>query len=248
VQPRRERKVKPCHLTRRCSLYVAPTWRTCTARRGAGWHVSANGRSDAAHPHPIVRQRRAWASLAGLGTIVPKIPATAEAAPTRRSILPGLVPMVTKFSATVEAARVQRNLSPIGGKALANERQARLRVYNCSYMYPKSLLKGAHMAKSDLDKTVATLGVLNRAELQELLVLVNDMIDTGYFDPAGAADRANGVKAGEAKGYVETKLIRDAKHGKVYGPYLYLRVWRDGVLTSKYLGKANGSGEAAVAD
>ena len=37
----------------------------------------------------------------------------------------------------------------------------------------------------------------------------------------------------------EKKMIRDAKTGKIYGPYLYER-WRDGkICRSKYLGKVD---------
>lgn len=42
------------------------------------------------------------------------------------------------------------------------------------------------------------------------------------------------LKAGRWR---EEKMIRDAKTGKLYGPYLYER-WRDhGICRSKYIGK-----------
>jgi hypothetical protein len=95
------------------------------------------------------------------------------------------------------------------------------------------------MGASNLEKTVATLGVLSVHELRQLQIIVTDLLATGYFDPDGAADRAAGGEPSATKGYIERKLIPDKKRGKTYGPYLYLRVWRDGVLTSKYLGKAD---------
>lgn len=95
------------------------------------------------------------------------------------------------------------------------------------------------MSKNNLDKTIETLGVLSRAELTALQTVIADLLEVGYLDPAGAKKRANGTAA---KGSIERRMVtKTLSDGTVkqYGPYLYLKTWRDGHLTSKYLGKAD---------
>ena len=87
-----------------------------------------------------------------------------------------------------------------------------------------------------LEKTLATLGALNRDELlivqraiEHLLIIVESIGENQPDEPDQVAEQPR-----RAVGYVEEKLIRG------YGPYLYLRRWEGKTLTSTYIGKARG--------
>lgn len=90
------------------------------------------------------------------------------------------------------------------------------------------------MTSKHLEKTLGTLGALNRDELIivqqaiEHLLLIADLEaqnDSSHPDVAAEQPR-------QSVGYVEKKLIRG------FGPYLYLRRWQGKTLTSTYIGKA----------
>jgi hypothetical protein len=104
------------------------------------------------------------------------------------------------------------------------------------------------MSKGNLDRTIETLGVLTHGELIELQTVIADLLEVGYLDPAGAKKRARGTAA---KGSIERRIVsKTLSDGTVkqYGPYKYLKVWRDGKLTSKYLGKAGSADLPAAQD
>ena|SRR5258708_2172468 len=92
-------------------------------------------------------------------------------------------------------------------------------------------------AKSKLDKVYALLGGLTRTELLDLRTTVNALLaaqDAEHKPEQVTEPTTQGVMSSAQKGYLERKKING------YGPYLYLRVWENGHLTSKYLGKASG--------
>lgn len=82
------------------------------------------------------------------------------------------------------------------------------------------------------------------AELVELALMIQALMEARR-PVIEAESRVDGSPLGKhgGRGHIELKLIPDAKTGKVYGPYRYLRYW--GVtqagqmgLKSLYLGKA----------
>lgn len=87
------------------------------------------------------------------------------------------------------------------------------------------------MATSNLEKAFLTLGKLTADELQQLRGVIDALLDTGQ----GLEEQPP-----RAKGYREvkriTKTLADGTQKDYF--YLYLRVWKDGKLTSRYLGKA----------
>lgn len=88
------------------------------------------------------------------------------------------------------------------------------------------------MARSNLEKTLSTLGVLTRPELLKLREIIDDLLEIEDESDQAADSGANGKVKSVARGHIELKLIRG------YGPYKYLRRWEGKKLTSTYLGKA----------
>ena len=87
-------------------------------------------------------------------------------------------------------------------------------------------------------------------ELADLAAMIQGLLEARQpADPEAdpeAERRADGSPLGKhgGRGHIELKMIPDAKTGKTYGPYRYLRYWgvtqtgRMG-LKSLYLGKAD---------
>ncbi|MHB8614417.1 MAG: hypothetical protein ACYDAL_18665 [Candidatus Dormibacteraceae bacterium] len=71
------------------------------------------------------------------------------------------------------------------------------------------------------DKIVDLLSTMSSADLKRLQLLVNDLVEHGYFP---------------AEGSLEFRFI--TRSGKTYGPYKYRRRWHKGKLTDHYEGKA----------
>lgn len=90
------------------------------------------------------------------------------------------------------------------------------------------------MAKTThLQKTLVTLGALNRDELIHVRDVINDLLAIYDEQPEAAPDDDSSVEIKpRAFGHIEAKMIRG------YGPYLYLRRWQGKTLTSTYIGKA----------
>ena len=91
--------------------------------------------------------------------------------------------------------------------------------------------------KTNLQKTVATLGVLTVPELRKLREIINDLLEVTESQAGSDDQEASPARSGAAghiaAGHIELKTIRG------YGPYKYLRVWKGKSLTSTYLGKAS---------
>jgi hypothetical protein len=82
------------------------------------------------------------------------------------------------------------------------------------------------------------------AELVELAAMIQGLLEARQPVAAEPERRADGSPLGKhgGHGHIELKMIPDAKTGKTYGPYRYLRYWgvtRTGRmgLKSLYLGK-----------
>ena len=107
--------------------------------------------------------------------------------------------------------------------------------------------------KSAFKKITNNLGQLSRTELEELKVIVealleatesNDLQEPKEVSLSTPKEKEDlmalsyqQAKAGlkPKKGHIEEKIIRG------YGPYLYLRFWKEGSLKSLYIGKKGGS-------
>lgn len=85
-------------------------------------------------------------------------------------------------------------------------------------------------------------------ELEELAAMIAGLLEARQQEPSNAPEerREDGTPLGRhgGRGHIELKMIPDAKTGKTYGPYRYLRYW--GVtkkgnkgLKSVYLGKGH---------
>lgn len=83
-------------------------------------------------------------------------------------------------------------------------------------------------------------------ELEELVAMIAGLLEARQKEASDALEerREDGTPLGRhgGRGHIELKLIPDAKTGKTYGPYRYLRYWgvtRKGAkgLKSVYLGK-----------
>lgn len=88
--------------------------------------------------------------------------------------------------------------------------------------------------KTPLEITESTLGMLSLEELRELRKTVERLIVVKEGDAAWQERELTEAESTTLKraGYVENKYING------YGPYAYVRWREDGVLRSKYLGKA----------
>ena len=83
----------------------------------------------------------------------------------------------------------------------------------------------ANLSLEDLIQSAATL---SPRELLELMAVVGGLLEATNPLKDSVADATT-------KGSIEWKMIPDKKRGKEYGPYPYLRYWKDGKLKSKYL-------------
>ena len=95
------------------------------------------------------------------------------------------------------------------------------------------------MAKTALQTVEAMLGSLSLAELQELHQTLHELeaLIQAHAVAAEGQEPPDVEVAGQISGYIEHKMIPNKQHTRAYGPYAYLRVWRGGKHTSKYLGK-----------
>lgn len=104
---------------------------------------------------------------------------------------------------------------------------------------------------STFKKITNNLGQLSRSELEELSEIVSALLDATDSDDSQEPEEIypskkedlmklsfEQAKAGlkPKKGHVEEKIIRG------YGPYLYLRFWKEGSLKSLYIGKKGDTG------
>jgi hypothetical protein len=96
------------------------------------------------------------------------------------------------------------------------------------------------------EQLIRELQTWPEAELSELAAMLQGLLESRQPEPEPDERRADGSPLGKhgGRGHIELKLIPDAKTGKTYGPYRYLRYWgvtRTGRmgLKSLYLGKAD---------
>ncbi len=89
-------------------------------------------------------------------------------------------------------------------------------------------------------------------ELEDLAAMITGLLQSRQQDVKDTSQewREDGTPLGRhgGRGHIELKLIPDAKTGKTYGPYRYLRYWgvtKKGTkgLKSVYLGKESGANE-----
>ena len=82
-----------------------------------------------------------------------------------------------------------------------------------------------NLSLEDLIQSAATL---SRQELLELQAVVSGLLEA--TEPLSESEAE-----ATTSGSIEWKMIPDNKRGKEYGPYPYLRYWKNGKLKSKYL-------------
>ena len=89
-------------------------------------------------------------------------------------------------------------------------------------------------------------------ELEDLAAMITGLLQSRQQEVEDTSQerREDGTPLGRhgGRGHIELKLIPDAKTGKTYGPYRYLRYWgvtKKGTkeLKSVYLGKGTGANE-----
>lgn len=87
---------------------------------------------------------------------------------------------------------------------------------------------------NSLDALIEQAANLSLPQLQDLYGAIEALIaaKTGELSAQAAEPHS---PTDRTKGSIEWKIIPDAKRGKVYGPYPYLRYWQAGHLKSKYL-------------
>lgn len=83
-----------------------------------------------------------------------------------------------------------------------------------------------HESSLSLEDLIQGAATLSPNELRELYAVVSGLLEV--IDPKPEKEHGS-------KGSIEWKMIPDTKRGKAYGPYPYLRYWKDGSLKSKYL-------------
>lgn len=88
-----------------------------------------------------------------------------------------------------------------------------------------------HESSLSLEDLIQGAATLSPNELRELYAVVSGLLQV--IDPKSETEQAG--KEHGSKGSIEWKMIPDTKRGKAYGPYPYLRYWKDGSLKSKYL-------------
>ena len=89
-----------------------------------------------------------------------------------------------------------------------------------------------------LEVTLATLGLLERAELEQVREQVGALLQAMAPPPADPeAPRTKRLRAQRGQGWIEARFVYDRQTGRQYGPYLYRR-WRDGRRKhTQYVGK-----------
>jgi hypothetical protein len=89
-------------------------------------------------------------------------------------------------------------------------------------------------------------------ELEDLAAMIAGLLEARQREASDVSQeqREDGTPLGRhgGRGHIELKMIPDAKTGKTYGPYRYLRYWgvtKKGTkgLKSVYLGKGTGANE-----
>jgi hypothetical protein len=89
-------------------------------------------------------------------------------------------------------------------------------------------------------------------ELEDLVAMITGLLQSRQQEAEDTSQerREDGTPLGRhsGRGHIELKLIPDAKTGKTYGPYRYLRYWgvtKKGTkgLKSVYLGKGTEANE-----
>lgn len=106
--------------------------------------------------------------------------------------------------------------------------------------------------RSRAERLIGELQDWRDDELEDLAAMTAGLLEARQQETADVAEerREDGTPLGRhgGRGHIELKLIPDAKTGKTYGPYRYLRYWgvtRKGTkgLKSVYLGKGTGEDE-----
>lgn len=102
----------------------------------------------------------------------------------------------------------------------------------------KKQYRMAKQGKAPLDRTLATLGALDR----DSLVTLTGIIDGLLTDEDIVEEDLQPVSSGQSTasspaGHIELKMI--PKGNAEYGPYAYLRWWEGKTHKSKYLGRAS---------
>lgn len=85
-----------------------------------------------------------------------------------------------------------------------------------------------------LDALVEQVANLPLPQLQDLYGAIEALIAVKTRELSAQTAQSH-PPTDRTKGSIEWKIIPDAKRGKVYGPYPYLRYWQAGHLKSKYL-------------
>jgi hypothetical protein len=89
-------------------------------------------------------------------------------------------------------------------------------------------------------------------ELEDLAAMVMGLLEARQREASDVSQerREDGTPLGRhgGRGHIELKMIPDAKTGRTYGPYRYLRYWgvtKKGTkgLRSVYLGKGTGTND-----
>lgn len=87
-----------------------------------------------------------------------------------------------------------------------------------------------------LEATLATLGLLERAELEQVREQVSALLQA-MAPPPTDPPRTQRLQAQRGLGWIEARFVHDQQTGRKYGPYLYRR-WRDGRRKrTQYVGK-----------
>jgi hypothetical protein len=87
-----------------------------------------------------------------------------------------------------------------------------------------------------LEATLATLGLLERAELEQVREQVGALL-AAMAPPPVEPTRTKRLQAQRGQGWIEARFVYDRQTGRQYGPYLYRR-WRDGRRKrTQYVGK-----------
>ena len=87
------------------------------------------------------------------------------------------------------------------------------------------------LANNSLEDLIQSAATLSCDELLELQAVIGGLLEATSRAPE--LESVNNQTSLE--GSIEWKMIPDNKRGKEYGPYPYLRYWKNGKLKSKYL-------------
>jgi len=106
--------------------------------------------------------------------------------------------------------------------------------------------------RSRPERLIQELQSRQNEDLAELAAMITGLLEFRQQETVDAsqARREDGTPLGRhgGRGHIELKMIPDAKTGKIYGPYRYLRYWgvtKKGTkgLKSVYLGKETEANE-----